>query len=971
MTLRYTFLIASLLLQQPFFAQSKNNLFAQHWVDSVFNSMSFDEKLGQLFMIRAHSNKDAAYEEMVAQQIRDYQVGGLCFFQGTPEKQASLTNYYQSLSRRVPLLVSMDAEHGLGMRLMESTISYPRYLALGAIQNNALIYEVGAAIAKQCRRLGVNVNFAPDADINNNGQNPVIGMRSFGENRKNVIEKTFAFMQGMQDNDVMACAKHFPGHGDTNIDSHYDLPQIFHSRERLDSVELMPFRALSQHGIQSAMIAHLSVPSLDPTPNLPTSLSRLVVTDLFRKKIGFQGLIFTDGMEMKGVTKNFTNGDAEALAIAAGNDMILLPENIAAAAAKIKSFLQDKKIDTTQIYDSVKRILYSKFKLKLTQKERVNYDNLTPDLNTPEGLLLKRRLIANALTTVRNQDNLIPIRDMDGLASLSIGKGEKTPFQTSLDQFGNVEHFYLNKNAVDSVSKKMIDELGKKKLVIISLHDLSSKPKNNYGVTQQMMDVVTNISARTKVILTIFGTPYILKYFDFNECVLEAYEEDPMYQDVAANAIMGAMGTSGRLPVTATAKSKSGAGVTTPSLERLSIDTPERVGMESEKLKQIDVLCNDLISKGAAPGCVVLVAKDSKIIYKKAFGYHTYERMTPISTEDVFDLASVTKVSAATMSLMKLQGEGLIDIKQPMSKYLSALKGSNKESILLEDIYIHQAGLQAWLKFYEATLDKSSGAVRPSDKYYRSQFSSEFPIPISANLYLKKDYDENVYNEIISSDLRPTKEYKYSDLGLILTSKMIKETTGKDLDEYTRASFYNPLGLKTMGYKPWIRLPITSIPPTEEDGYYRMGRVQGYVHDMASAMLGGVSGHAGLFSNASDLAVLYQMVLNGGTYAGKQYLKPEIIKQFTTRHPRSTRRGIGFDMKELDGSKTQTVAASASNDTYGHTGFTGICVWVDPKVNLIYIFLSNRTYPSMENNKLSNLDYRIKIQQAIYDAMKK
>jgi beta-N-acetylhexosaminidase len=275
------------------------------------------------------------------------------------------------------------------------------------------------------------------------------------------------------------------------------------------------------------------------------------------------------------------------------------------------------------------------------------------------------------------------------------------------------------------------------------------------------------------------------------------------------------------------------------------------------------------------------------------------------------------------------------------------------------------------LKFYESTLDKSGGTVRPSSEFYRSQFSADFPIPVAANLFLKKDYDENVYKEIINSDLRPTKEYKYSDLGLILTSKMIKETTGKDLDEYTRANFYNPLGLKTMGYKPWVRIPMTSIPPTEEDGYYRMGRVQGYVHDMASAMLGGVSGHAGLFSNANDLAVLYQMVLNGGSYAGVQYLKPEVVKLFTTRHSRSTRRGIGFDMKELDAAKTQTVAASASDATFGHTGFTGICVWVDPKVNLIYIFLSNRTYPTMENNKLSTLDYRIKIQQAIYDAMKK
>jgi beta-glucosidase-like glycosyl hydrolase/CubicO group peptidase (beta-lactamase class C family) len=967
MTLRYIFFLF-LFLQNIVLAQNKTQ---KKWVDSIFNAMTFDEKLGQLFMIRAHSNKDAAYEEMVAQQIRDYKVGGVCFFQGTPEKEAALTNYYQSLTSKVPLFVSMDAEHGLGMRLMESTISYPRYLALGAIQDNHLIYELGAAVGKQCRRLGVNVNFAPDADINNNGQNPVIGMRSFGENRKNVTAKAFAFMQGMQDNDVMACAKHFPGHGDTNTDSHFDLPQIYHSRSRLDSVELMPFRALSQHGIQSAMIAHLNVPSLDATSNLPTTLSRVVVTDLLRKDIGFQGLIFTDAMEMKGVVKYYANGEAEARAIAAGNDIILLPENIDLAFAKIKTYLVEKKIDTLQIYESVKRILNAKYKLKLTNnKDSVSEKMLSFDLNNPEAISLKRRLIANALTTVRNQDNLIPVHDMDDMVTLSIGKGEMTPFQTSLDQFGNMEHFFLNKNAPDSVAKKMIDLLGQRKLVILSLHDLSTRPKNNYGVTQQMIDVATNLAARTKVILTIFGTPYILKYFDFNECVLEAYEEDPMYQEIAANAIMGGSGTNGRLPVTATLKSKGGTGVTTHSLGRLSVDIPERVDMNSEKLKQIDVICNELISKGAAPGCVVLVAKNSKVIYKKAFGYHTYEKNTPMTTEDVFDLASVTKISASTMSLMKLQGEGKIDMKQPMSKYLADLKGSNKESLLLEDIYVHQAGLQAWLKFYEATLDKTASTPRPSIQYYRTQFSADFPIPVAANLFLKKGYEEEIYKEIIKTDLRPTREYKYSDLGLILTTKMIKSLTGKDLDEYTRENFYRPLGLKTTGYKPWVKIPLNRIPPTEEDNYYRNGRVQGYVHDMAAAMLGGVSGHAGLFSNASDLAVLYQMVLNGGTYAGKQYLKPEVIREFTTRHGGSTRRGIGFDMKELDATKTQTVAASASELTFGHTGFTGICVWVDPKYKLIYIFLSNRTYPTMENNKLGNLDYRTKIHQAIYDAMK-
>jgi beta-glucosidase-like glycosyl hydrolase len=336
---------------------------ASRWVDSIYNVMTDDERIGQLFMIRAHSDKGEDHVREVAKFINTYHVGGLCFFQGTPEKQASLTNYYQTLSSRVPLMVSMDAEWGLGMRLKETTVSYPRQLGLGAIQDNTLIYDMGKEIARQCRRLGVHVNFAPDADINNNANNPVINTRSFGENRYNVLAKSAMYMRGMQDNNVMACAKHFPGHGDTDTDSHFDLPQVNYGMERLEEVELFPFKSLAQHGIQSMMIAHLSVPSIDATANLPTSLSRKAVTELLREKMGYQGLIFTDGLEMKGVTKYFKDGEVEARAIQAGVDILLLPEDIAASFAKIKTYIERGDIDKNQIERSVKRILHAKYRL--------------------------------------------------------------------------------------------------------------------------------------------------------------------------------------------------------------------------------------------------------------------------------------------------------------------------------------------------------------------------------------------------------------------------------------------------------------------------------------------------------------------------------------------------------------------------------------------------------------------------------
>ncbi len=941
-----------------------------HWVDSIFNSLTFDEKLGQLYMVRAHSNKDIAYEEMVAQQIRDFKVGGICFFQGTPEKQARLNNYYQSLAK-IPLFVSMDAEWGLGMRLKESAISYPKQLMLGAIQDNTMLYDMGKEVARQCLRLGVNVNFAPDADINNNAENPVIGMRSFGEDKHNVIAKAYQYMAGMQENGVMACMKHFPGHGDTDTDSHLDLPLIPHDKSRLDSLELLPFRALGQRGVQSVMVAHLSVPALDNTANLPTSLSRKVVTNLLRKQLGYRGLIFTDGMGMKGVVKYFKEGNAEAMALAAGNDIILLPEDIAQTSLRIKEYLQTGKIDSSQFFASVKRVLSSKFTFGLDKKyQPIVVDSLSAQLNTQEALALKRRLIANALTTVRNAESIIPIQNLEKIGTLSIGASVLTPFQQTLDNYATMDHYQVSKTPSEVDKQLILNNLGSKNLVIIGLHNLNTKPKENYGITNQAIDLVVNLASRTKVILTVFGIPYTLRHFDGINCVMEAYDEDPMTQDLAAQAIFGATATNGKLPVRVSDASYLGAGVTTKAIHRLGFDLPERVGLNSEKLKKIDVIADEIVRTGAAPGCVILVAKDGKIVYKKAFGYHTYDKIRPMNTEDVFDLASVTKICATTLSLMKLHGDGKLDVKQPMSNYLSILKGSNKNDLTVEEVMTHHAGLQPWLKFYEATLDKTSGVVKPSSEFYRTSFTSDFPTPVSPNLFLKKGYENIIFNEIVKSDLRANKEYKYSDLGLILMTQLIKEQTGMTLDEYVQKSIYQPLGLKNITYKPWIKIPLDRIPPTEEDSYYRMERVQGYVHDMASAMLGGVSGHAGLFGNANDVAALFEMLLNGGNYGGVQVLKPETINLFTIRYAKSTRRGIGFDMKELDKSKTQTVAASASDRTFGHTGFTGIGVWADPDKHLVYVFLSNRTYPSMENNKLINGDYRTKIHQAIYDAMK-
>jgi beta-N-acetylhexosaminidase len=943
-----------------------------HWVDSVFNSLSESERIAQLMVIRAHADRDPAYEQEVENLVRQYKVGGLCFFNpthvGTVEKQAELTNRYQ-LASRIPLLMTIDGEWGLGMRLRETTISYPKQMMLGAIEDNRLIYKMGREIARQCRRVGIHFNFAPDADINNNPANPVINERSFGEDRYNVSAKCFQYMQGLQDGNVLASAKHFPGHGDTNVDSHYDLPQINHPIARLDSLELYPFRILTQYGVGSVMVAHLNVPALDARPNRPTTLSATVITELLRKRFGYEGLICTDAMEMKGVAKYFKDGEADAEALRAGNDLILLPGSVSAGIQAIQKGIQEGTIEQAKMYESVRRVLRAKYRLGLTKPQQVDLKNLRQDLNTPAAQVIKRQLTAKALTLVRDRDNVagFPNLEQHRLASLSLGDTVLTVFQKNCSFFAPIRHFNASKNITAQTEQALLDSLRRYNTVLVSLHDMVSKASSNFGLTESQINFLRRLNDVTRVVITVFGNPYSLRYFEYAPTLLEAYNEDPMTQELAAQALFGAIDIEGKLPVTVSSQTRFGQGIIKKhTTHRLGYDLPEAVGMRTDSLARMDALIQEIINTGAAPGCQVLVAKDNKIVWHRAYGFHTYEQLEPVTLNSMFDLASITKVAATTVSAMRLFDERKFDLKTPAAQYIPELKGTNKQDITFEEILIHQAGLQAWIAFYEKTLTPNK---TPSPAIYRQQMAQGYEMPIARNLYMQRAYQDSMWQILFKSDLRANKNYKYSDLGLFLTARTINNLSGKPVDMFATDYFYRPMGLSTMMYNPWQKGLANRCVPTEEDSYFRYQRLQGYVHDMGAAMLGGVSGHAGLFSNANDLAKMFQMLLNGGQYFGKTYLQPETVRYFTTRHPKSTRRGIGFDMKETDPKEPQNLAPLASINTFGHTGFTGNAVWADPDKKLIFIFLSNRTYPSMNNNKLISGDYRPRLQQMVYNAL--
>ncbi len=963
------FLCADLVAQPLPISEYRSDA-ERSWVDSMYNLMSEDERIGQLIMIRAHSNLGPDHIAEVDRLVRDFRVGGLCFFQGTPERQAELTNRYQMLSPRVPLLVSMDAEWGLNMRLKEAVISFPRQLMLGAIREDSLIYQMGFEIARQCRRLGVHVDFAPVADVNVNPNNPVINDRSFGEDRLNVTTKCYAYMKGLQDGNVMACAKHFPGHGDTDMDSHFDLPPVLHDITRLDSIELFPFRVLSQQGIMSMMVAHLNVPAIDNRTNIPTSMSDKTITDLLINQIGFDGLIFTDGMEMKGLTNSYPNGEATAMAILAGNDVALLPQNVPDGIAAIKRYIVEGKLTWDRVSISTKKILAAKYRLGLAQYQPVSTYNIREELNSYTAKNLKRALTESALTLVRNEQSLLPIQQIETgkYASISMGTGGRTAFQEYLNKYVYMPTYSIGNTVSDARKAELMGTL-KGKTVIVSLHDMKNKAEQQFGLSKSQIDFVNELTHQANVILVVFGNPYSLRYFDEVSTLIEAYNEDPITQELTAQAIFGAIGFKGMLPITASPRSKFGMGDLTSITGRIRYDLPERVGLRQDVLDRIDAIAQEAISTHATPGCQILVMKDGAVVFQKGYGTHTYEAGSPATTtDDIFDLASITKICATTLSVMKLVEEGRVNLDAPLSDYVPYLKGTNKEYLKIRDIMAHHAGLTPWIPFYKTTMTFDGRETCPSPDIYSFVCNDEYCLPVCNGLYMKKSYADIIKKAIADSDLRPNTNYKYSDLGFIMLADLIKNVTGKTLDEYAAETFYRPLGMGRTQFNPWETIPDSLFVPTEDDKYFRMKPVTGYVHDMGAAMLGGVSGHAGLFSTSTDLAILAQMWLNGGEYAGTRYLQPETIKQFTTRYPRSTRRGIGFDMRELSGSESANVSNKCSSNTYGHTGFTGNCIWIDPDSKLVFIFLSNRTFPSMENNRLINGDYRPRIQSVVYDA---
>ena len=968
-----------------------------HWVDSVYNSLTADQKIAQLFMVAAYSNRDSAHVAEIAKLVGQYRIGGLIFMQGGPVRQAKLTNYYQSLSK-TPLMISIDGEWGLAMRL-DSTISYPKQMTLGAIKSDSLIYEMGREVARQCKRIGVTINFAPDIDINNNPKNPVIGVRSFGENRVKVSQKGSAYMKGMQYEHIVTTGKHFPGHGDTDADSHTSLPVINASRKRLDSLELYPFKQLIANGLSGVMVAHLQVNALEKNKNTATTLSSAVVTKLLKEEMGFKGLVFTDALNMKGVSKFNKPGEVDYRALKAGNDVLLFSEDVPLAIEKIKEGIRKGDIDSNEVFAHCRKILLAKKWMNLDTFKPVKIDSIYEDLHTKSALLLQRHLIEASITVLKKKNNIIPLRRLDTLriASVAIGETSINAFQKRLSSYAKVKHFFVAKT--DSSAEALLVKLKDYNLVIVHIAKTSISAGKHFGITNQTSKLLGNLVKAKNLILCVDASPYCLEYIqhlDEYKGVVIAYEDNDLAQDYAAQALFAGIKINAKLPVSYPGKCSEGQGEHWDKATRLRYSIPEDVGINSDTLRCIDELMDNAICENATPGCQIIIARNNTIVFQKSYGCYTYEYKQAVQDTDLYDIASVTKITATTPSMMKLSDQKLFNVMDPLCVYLPDLDSSNKGNLRIIDILTHQAGLKPWIPFYLSLIE---GYDTPHSGVWSSHASRKYNVysgvanvwldsayrfnpkalthtkdsihcfEVARNLYIDKSWKDSIYNKIKHSSVSSKKEYNYSDLGYYFMQRIIEHQTGLPLDEYVQRAFYRPLGAYTTGYLPMQRFPKDQIVPTEYDMPFRKQLVHGTVHDPGAAMLGGVAGHAGIFTTANDLAKLLQMYMNHGVYGGERYLSDSILTMFTScPFCPNNHRGIAFDKPGIRHT-VGPVCNCVPPSSYGHTGFTGTIVWMDPDNGLLFIFLSNRVYPDAENTKINKISLRQSIQQTIYNAL--
>lgn len=969
----------------PTFLAQVDKAKMNHWVDSVFDAMSYDERIGQLVMVIANPKTDSRNMQRLMRYVNEIKIGGILFHKGDPVTQAEVTNRLQRASR-VPLMVSLDGEWGLSMRL-SGTTRFPKNMMLGAIEDNRLIEAYGQEVARQCREMGIHINFAPDMDINSNQDNPVIGLRSFGEVPEAVADKGIAYARGLESGGVLSVAKHFPGHGDTSEDSHKTLPAVYHDRKRLDSVELVPFKRYIYEGFGGMMTGHLYVPALDKRANRPASLSRHVVTDLLQNELGFRGLCFTDALAMKGATTRKSDNPS-VQALLAGNDVLLASATPINDFTAIKEAIDEGILDLEAIEAKCLKILRYKYILGLNRYRPVQTKGLKERLNSPHAQWLTAKLNAEAITLLKNESDLLPLKQLDKkkIAVVSLGDAAGNKFQRMLNRYDSVACFSIGRRSTPAQIQQVYNQLARYDVIICGVHTVRI-PES---------PALRKLTEKKEVIFAFFTLPYFCKEYKSSlqkaKAVVMAYEGTPYAQEYAAQAIFGGIPAKGKLPVSIPGLYYAGTGLFTEKT-RLGYHEPEEAGVDPVRLEVIDRIAEEGVAEKAYPGCQVLVAKDGMIIYHKSFGFFDYSREQPVTETSVYDLASASKAAGTLLAVMKAYDEKKFTLNQKIADFIPELKGSDKKDLTIKELLYHQSGLVPTINFYTRAIDKNSykGSLYSNGKnpghpirfdaktYVRNDFSflpglvsdtpgSGYSTEVARHFYLHDSFQDTIRQAIKESRLGKRGKYVYSCVNFILLKQMVEKQMQQPMDRLLRDSFFDKLGAERTTYNPLRRMDTLQIVPTEDDRFLRRQVLRGYVHDEAAAFQGGVSGNAGLFSNANDLAKVLQLYLNQGTYGGERLLSTETARLFTQSKSPTSRRGLGFD-KPLSG-KNYPCSQLAPPSVYGHTGFTGTCFWIDPDNRLIYIFLCNRVHPTRANNALSGLSIRTRIQDVIYKSIR-
>lgn len=932
----------------------------EQWVDSVYSQLTIDQKIGQLFMVMAFSEQGEVHFQEIENEVVENQIGGIVFSLGDPIGQTQWLNKLQAKAK-TPLLIGMDAEWGVAMRL-DSVRPFPWNMTLGAIQDNRLVEEVGFRIGEQAKRLGVHINFAPDVDINTNPKNPIIGNRSFGEDKENVAEKGIAFMNGMHRAGVLSSAKHFPGHGDTSKDSHLDLPLIDFDKDRLLSTEIYPFERLSKAGVSSIMVAHLNVPAFDE--GIPSSLSKIIVQDLLINLMQYKGLIITDALNMGGAAEVAKINSIDLAAFMAGNDILLIPNDLKKAIKKMKRAFNQGKFTEARLAHSVKKILKAKYKVGLNAFKPVEIDKLIADLNTPKDDYLIERSMAEAITLLKGNQSL-PLTTEEAIGFISLGEADGTIFYSELAKELNLIPLQFSGNQVEILAKA--EGLS---TIVVGFHRSNASPWKASDFSNSELRLLNELAQKHKVILAPFVKPYALSKLsnlsDFS-VVLMGYQNTSEAQRLAAQMLLGKQEIKGKLPVSINTSFPVGHGDTIIfNDEPLKEATPFSVGMDEEKLAALDGLAQVALDSLMAPGFQILAARHGKIFYHKAFGYLTYEKNRAVAINDIYDVASLTKILATLPLLMQEVDQNKIDFNSTLETLSPRFKGTNKANLTFKEVMSHQSGIVPWIPFYKETLHQKND--RLLRKYYRDHATKKNRIEVAANIYGRTSLAEEQYTTLINSALWD-KGYHYSDLPFIFMQHILEEKYATPLDQLFMERIATPLGLVSTLFKPLKSINKERIIPSEKDTYFRQQTLQGHVHDMAAAIQGGVSGHAGLFSNAKEVATIMQLYLQKGRYNGKQLFGSATFDQFNQCYycTEENRRGVGLDKPQAGGGGMTFHGISFSS--FGHSGFTGTYAWADPTTGIVFVFLSNRTFPTMENRKLIDHSIRPRMLKLVYDAI--